>query len=238
METHEPPEPHEPGAHPQEPRRPVPPARHWPLYGLRVTTPRLELRLPDLPLLDRLASVAAGGVHDPAEMPFSFPWTAGTPEEVARATFQHVLGTVAEWRPERWTLSFAVLRDGEVVGRQDMTASDYAVTREAETGSWLGLPHQGKGTGTEMRAAVLHLAFEGLGARSMTTGAMVENGPSAGVSRKLGYRPDGEQVLAVRGRARTLRRMRLDRAAWEAHRTVPVEIHGLAPCRELFGLPG
>jgi hypothetical protein len=51
--------------------------RFWPLYGLRLTTPRLELRLPGLDLLDDLAAVAAEGVHDPAEMPFSLPWTDG-----------------------------------------------------------------------------------------------------------------------------------------------------------------
>lgn len=175
-------------------------SHYWPLYGLRITTPRLELRVPDIALLDALAAVAADGVHDPAGMPFSFPWTDGTPEERGRSTFQHVLRTVAEWSPEKWTLSLAVLCDGRVVGRQDMVTNDFAVTREGETGSWLGMAHQGKGIGTEMRAAVLHLAFEGLGARAMTTGAMTDNPRSIAVSRKCGYRPDGETVLAVRGR--------------------------------------
>ncbi|MFF7654669.1 GNAT family N-acetyltransferase [Streptomyces sp. NPDC007983] len=208
---------------------------HWPLYGLRIHTPRLELRLPDLPRTDELAAVAAGGVHDPAEMPFSVPWTDAAPEERGRATFQHVLRTIAEWRPEDWTLSLAVLHEGTVIGRQDLLAADFAVTREAETGSWLGTAHQGRGFGTEMRAAVAHLAFAGLGARSLTSGAFVENGRSLGVSRRLGYRPDGLRTLAVRGEARTLQRLRLDRAAWEERRTVPVEVRGLEPCREMFG---
>ncbi|MEU7131951.1 GNAT family protein [Streptomyces sp. NPDC046261] len=206
----------------------------WPLYGLRITTPRLELRLPDLPLLDAVSAVAADGVHDPAEMPFLYPWTDGTPAERARATFQHLLGTVAEWRPEKWTLSLAVLCEGEPVGRQDLTAVDFAVTREIETGSWLGLAHQGRGIGTEMRAAVAHLAFEGLGARYMTSAAMPDNPRSLGVSRRLGYRPDGLLVASVRGQARTFRRLRLDREAWQAHRTVPVDIQGLEPCLPLF----
>ncbi|MER7875154.1 GNAT family protein [Streptomyces solisilvae] len=210
-------------------------SRYWPLYGLRLRTPRLELRLPDIPRLDELAAAAADGVHDPAEMPFSNPWTDAPPEERGRSSFQHVLRTIAEWRPEQWTLSLAVLHEGTVIGRQDLLATDFAVTREAETGSWLGAAHQGKGLGTEMRAAVAHLAFEGLGARSVTSGAMVENGRSLGVSRRLGYRPDGLSVVAVRGEARTLQRLRLDRAAWEEHRTTPVEITGLEPCRPLFG---
>ncbi|MFI9204712.1 GNAT family N-acetyltransferase [Streptomyces sp. NPDC053048] len=210
--------------------------RFWPLYGLRITTPRLELRLPDVATLDALAAVAAGGVHDAAEMPFIVPWTDTTPEGRARATFQHVLGTVAEWSPERWTLSLAVLCDGEVVGRQDLTASDFAITREAETGSWLGLPHQGRGIGTEMRAAVAHLAFEGLGAVCVTSAATAENTRSLAVSRKLGYRPDGLLRAAVRGEARTFRRLRLDRASWEEHRRVPVRVEGLEGCLGLFGV--
>ncbi|AJZ85572.1 MULTISPECIES: GNAT family N-acetyltransferase [Streptomyces] len=210
---------------------------YWPLYGLRLRTPRLELRLPDIPLLDELAAVAADGVHDPAEMPFSIPWTDAPPEERGRSSFQHLLGTIAEWRPEKWALSLAVLYEGAAIGRQDLFATEFAVTREAETGSWLGATHQGKGLGTEMRAAVAHLAFEGLGALSLTSGAMVENGRSLGVSRRLGYRPDGLSMVAVRGEARTIQRLRLDRAAWEEHRTTPVEMAGLEPCRPLFGAP-
>ncbi|MFJ4847486.1 GNAT family N-acetyltransferase [Streptomyces sp. NPDC088733] len=207
----------------------------WPLYGLRITTPRLELGLPDLAGLARLAGVAAAGVHDEALMPFTVPWTDARPREREQATFQHVLGTVAAWRPEAWTLSLAVRCEGEVVGRQDLCADDFSVTRETRTGSWLGLAHQGRGIGTEMRAAVLHLAFEGLGAHCVTSAAMTDNPASRRVSDKLGYRFDGLDVAAVQGAARTLHRLRLDRADWEAHRSVPVEIHGLKPCRDLFG---
>ncbi len=208
----------------------------WPLYGLRITTPRLELRLPDLESLAELSRVAASGVHDAAEMPFTVPWTDTAPEERGRATFQHVLSTVAQWQPERWTLSLAVRCGGTVVGRQDLGGSGFAVMREAETGSWLGAVHQGRGIGTEMRAAVLHLAFEGLGARSVTSAAMTDNPRSLGVSRRLGYRDDGLIVASVRGEARTLQRLRLDRAGWETHRTVPVGVEGLEPARALFGV--
>jgi RimJ/RimL family protein N-acetyltransferase len=210
--------------------------RYWPLYGLRITTPRLELRLPDVGLLDELAAVAADGIHDPSWTPFSFPWTDVGSAERGRGVFQHVLRTIGEWRPENWALSLAVSYEGKAVGRQDLTATDFAVTREIDSGSWLGIAHQGQGLGTEMRAAVLHLAFEGLGARCATSGAMTDNPRSLGVSRKLGYRPDGLMVHSVRGQARTVQRLRLDRPVWEAHRTVPVELHGLEPCLPLFGL--
>lgn len=209
--------------------------RFWPLYGLRLTTPRLELRLPGPEALEELAAVAAGGVHEPDAMPFSVPWTDEAPEQRGRGTYQHVLGTIAEWRREKWTLSLAVLHEGKVVGRQDLTAADFPVTKEAGTGSWLGLAHQGRGIGTEMRAAALHLAFEGLGARSVRSAAMTDNPRSLRVSRKLGYRLDGMAIASVRAKARTVQRLRLDRAAWEAQRRTPVSLHGLEPCRALFG---
>ncbi|TWF94717.1 hypothetical protein [Saccharopolyspora dendranthemae] len=56
------------------------------------------------------------------------------------------------------------------------------------------------------------------------------------MSTKLGYQPDGYQRRAVRGRLTIERRLRLDRAQWERHRTVQVEVEGLAPCLPLMGL--
>ena len=46
----------------------------------------------------------------------------------------------------------------------DMSAHDYPVLREVSTFSWVGVRHHGRGIGTEMWAAALHLAFAGLGA--------------------------------------------------------------------------
>lgn len=94
-------------------------------------------------------------------MPFTVPWTDGEPDEVGRATYQHLLSTIAGWAAQDWHLSLAVLHEGEVVGRQDVMGREFGVRREVVTGSWLGLAHQGRGIGTEMRAAALHLAFEG-----------------------------------------------------------------------------
>ncbi|MFJ9676704.1 GNAT family N-acetyltransferase [Streptomyces sp. NPDC101194] len=208
---------------------------HWPLYGLRLRTPRLELRLPDLELLDDLASVAVAGVHPPADMPFTVPWTDAPPAERGKAVFQHVLATVANWSVRDWALSLAVLHEGEVVGRQDVMAKDFALTGEVSTGSWLGLAHQGRGIGTEMRAAALHLAFAGLGARTAVSAAMTDNPRSLGVSRRLGYLPDGLEVSTVRGAPVTLQRLRLDRARWDEHRAVEVAVEGLDGCRGEFG---
>jgi Acetyltransferase (GNAT) domain len=92
------------------------------------------------------------------------------------------------------------------------------------------------GYGTEMRAAILELAFAGLGATYATSTAVEDNPASYRVSRKLGYVDNGVERHVVRGRSVVARRLRLDRAGWAAARTVPVTIEGLEPCRPMFGI--
>ena len=209
---------------------------HWPLFGLRLITPRLELRVPDLTELTQLADVAAAGVHDPASQPFAVPWTDGTPAEVARGTLQFHWRMLGQWAPDNWSLHFVTVCDGQVIGTQSIDARQFATLREVGTGSWLGRAHHGKGFGTEMRAAVLELAFTGLGAQWATSEAFADNAASYGVSRKLGYTDDGVARHVVRGEAVVGRRLRLDRVGWAAARTVDVRIEGLAPCLPMFGL--
>jgi RimJ/RimL family protein N-acetyltransferase len=207
----------------------------WPLFGLVLRTPRLELRIPSLEQLAALAELADEGVHDPAAMPFLVPWTDLPPGERGRSVLQYQWSRWAALSPQRWTLEFAVLDDGEPVGIQGVSGTEFAVTREVQTGSWLGRRHQGRGIGTEMRAAVLHLAFAGLGADWAVSSSATDNPASIGVSRKLGYADDGIQLETVRGARRIDQRFRLDRDAWAGRRTVPVRIEGLEPCRELLG---
>jgi RimJ/RimL family protein N-acetyltransferase len=209
---------------------------HWPLTGLRLTTPRLELRWPTAADLEALGSLAAAGVHDPAVQPFNIPWTDASPSERAESTLQYHWRQWGAWEPANWSLNLVVARDGAVVASQGMAARDYAVLREVSTGSWVGQRYHRRGIGTEMRAAVLHLAFAGLGAEYATSSAFDDNAASLAVSRKLGYADDGIERLVVRGRPVVSRRLRLDRAAWEAHRVIPVEISGLPPGLAYFGL--
>jgi len=164
-------------------------------------------------------------------------WTDASPEERARSTLQYHWSRWGSWNPSDWTLELAVIRDGVVVGSQGVGGRDFPVLREVHTGSWLGRAYQGQGIGTQMRAAVLHLAFDGLGAQCAVSAAFDDNPASLGVSRKLGYRDDGIEWHLVRGRPALTRRLRLERAGWQATRTIPVQIHGLPPCLPLFGLP-
>lgn len=209
---------------------------HFPLLGLRLTTPRLELRLPSPEELGNLADLAADGIHEPEVMPFVTPWTDQPAAEVARTVVQnHWLG-LGKWSPRDWSLNLAVLHAGVVVGTQTIRARDFGITLEVGTGSWLGRRHQGQGIGTEMRAAVLHLAFAGLGAEEAVSAALDHNVASRAVSRKLGYKEDGIERRVVRGASVLDHRMRLTRSEWRRHHTIAVTIDGLAPCLPLFGV--
>ena len=207
----------------------------WPLRHLVLRTPRLELRPDDDAGLFELAEVAVGGVHPPEQMPFLTPWTDAGPAEIAANTLRWHWRARAGFGPEDWRLNFLVRRDGRVVGMQEIGATEFAVTREIRSGSWLGRRHQGCGVGTEMRAAVLLFAFDHLGATSARSAAFVDNPASMRVSEKLGYRRDGTEVVARRGAPVEDVRLLLTpeafrRPAW------PLEVEGVAACLPALGV--
>jgi len=208
---------------------------HWPLFDLRVRTPRLELRYPDDADCAELADVAARGVHDPSWTPFAITWTDVKPPEQQRNTMQFFWRCRAEWTAEDWHLPMAVVVDGHIVGSQGMHAAAFAKTRTVGTGSWLGQEFQGQGIGKEMRAAILHLAFAGLGAERAESGAWHDNAPSLGVSRALGYEENGDLVAMRRDVADRQIRLKLTRQAWAAHRRDDIEFEGLEACLPMFG---
>jgi RimJ/RimL family protein N-acetyltransferase len=110
------------------------------------------------------------------------------------------------------------------------------VTRQVGTGSWLGESYQGRGIGKEMRAAILHLAFAGLGAMRATSSAFEDNPASLAVSRALGYVENGDDIVARRGRPVRHIRLVLHRQVWERSRRRDIQIHGLEACLPMFGL--
>lgn len=121
-----------------------------------------------------------------------------------------------------------------MAGVQSLMASDFAVLRTVKTGSWLGLARQGQGIGREMRTAMLHFAFEDLGALEALSGGFIDNESSLRVSRTLGYEDNGQRTVLRRGVPAELLELRLDRSKWGQMEHCAVEISGLEECREFF----
>ncbi|MCS5715663.1 GNAT family N-acetyltransferase [Herbiconiux sp. CPCC 205716] len=181
----------------------------WPLFALRLETPRLVLRVVRDDDLPGLADAAIAGIHG-ERMPFMRPWSEEDPATLRRSLAQFQWRRRAELRPESWGLNFVVLQDGRPIGVQDLEADDFATLRTVSTGSWLTRSAQGQGLGTEMRQAVLTFAFDHLGADFADSGAFDWNEPSLAVSRKLGYRPNGLAFASPRpGERVTEQRLRL-----------------------------
>jgi RimJ/RimL family protein N-acetyltransferase len=208
----------------------------WPQYGLIISTPRLELRLPREEELAALAVLAAKGVHRPDERPFLTPWTEGSPADRAQAVLQGQWRRLGEWSPAAWALGLAVFRHGEPLGMVTLRARDFPVVREVTTTSWLGIDFHGQGYGTEARTGLLALAFDHLAARAARTEVFQDNDASQGVSRKLGYEHDGISVDARGDEAVVSDRLRLTRDRWARKEHMAVKVDGIAACRQMFGL--
>ena len=209
----------------------------FPVFDLRITTPRLELR--PVREADALALIdlADRGIHDPGDMPFLVPWTEEAAPDRWWHSFQHYAGHWAGLRPESWTLSFAVLADGDLVGNQVAESEDFPTSRTAETGSWIGRGYQGRGYGYEARIAILTLLMDGLGALVASTGAWHDNAASLRVTQKVGYEPNGEWLKPRRGVPTPSPRFRLTAQAWaEVRPDLPVTISGLDAALPQLGL--
>jgi RimJ/RimL family protein N-acetyltransferase len=203
-----------------------------PLFALRLRTPRLELRLPTRPELAKLRDLARAGVHPPEEMPFAIAWTDEPYSDEWVVAFHEQQRKA--WQPDAWDLELGVWADGELAGIQALYAKDFAESGVVGTGSWLGVGFQHKGIGTEMRAAVLELAFRGIGAKLARSGAIEGNTASLRVSTKLGYRIVGEGTVSPRGVAVGHTDVELRREDWRP--PFAVEIDRLEPCLPLFGV--
>lgn len=162
------------------------------------------------------------------------PWTDQPPEELTRGTLQYHWGARSRLAPSDWCVTFLVRHQGRVIGAQSMSGKEFTITREVSTGSWLGAAFQRQGFGTEMRAAVLLLAFDHLGAATARSGAFTDNPASLRVSERLGYRTDGSGVHVRRGERTVELRLALEqqnfvRPQWS------LEAAGVDDCRTLLG---
>lgn len=206
----------------------------WPTDGLLLRTPRLSLRpIRESDFPDLIAAIDAG-IHPPERMPFGVPWTDGEPAQRTPNVLRYWWSQRAKVQPDNWHLPFVVRADDAVAGIQELMADSFPILRTVSTGSWLTSSAQGRGIGTEMRAAVLLLAFDHLGAELATTGAFVDNAASNAVSRKLGYQPNGVLPDKQRGQLGmqqlySMRPEQLHRPDWT------LQVDGLQACREVLG---
>lgn len=215
-----------------------PPVAHsYPPLNLEVRTPRLVLAGATDELLERLIPVVRAGVVGSGPLPFDDPMSfyqdsPGREWQWLRGIWAGRAHVDRGW----WRLYFAVIVDGEPVGMQDLIGAEFAAFAAVSTFSWLGPGYRGRGIGTEMRAAALHLAFAGLAAREATSEAFMDNRASNRVSQALGYEPNGTSWATRRGDAALMTRWKLTRDRWDQTRRTDIELAGVQECLPVLGL--
>lgn len=212
----------------------------YPPLNLRVHTPRLSLLGATDALLEQLVPVVRAGVVTGPPWPFDDPFSLykDSPER-EWSWLRRIWSGRSRVGEDFWRLYLVVVVDGVPVGMQDVIAREFGAFGKVDTFSWLAPHARGRGIGTEMRQAALHLAFEGLGAREAGSDAFVDNHASNRVSRHLGYEPNGTDWATRRGEPAELNRWRLTRERWAARRRDDMELQGVAPCLPVLGIdPG
>ena len=179
--------------------------------------------------------VARAGIVGEDRTVFLVPWHKLPSPAFERQFLLHWWEVRGRWRPDNWSLGLVVLKDEHPIGVQELLARDFRIRRVILSGSWLGREFQGQGLGTEARAAILALAFEGLGADVAESGYIEGNAASARVSEKLGYRVTGEEVCAIEGKRALEITVRATPKTWRRE-LVPVTIEVLEPSLKLFGV--
>ena len=93
-------------------------AQAFPPLGVRVTAGPLELRSISAEDVLALIDVVRDGVHADEVMPFSFPWTDVTDEDLPSHYLQWWWRTLATFSTDAWELNLSAVWEGEVVGVQ------------------------------------------------------------------------------------------------------------------------
>ena len=87
-----------------------------------------------------------------------------------------------------------------------------------------------------MRSAILHVAFDGLGAREASSEAFSDNEASNAVSRALGYEPNGTTWATRPGSPAQLTAWKLTRTKWEQSRRDDIQLTGVEARLPVLGL--
>jgi RimJ/RimL family protein N-acetyltransferase len=207
---------------------------YWPLLDLRLTSGDLELApLVEADLAEVVRLLPADLELNPAATRFAVD------ESTHRGVVVHqeYWRSYGTWTTQAWRFHLAVRRDGQLLGLQELEGNEFPRLRTVDTSSWVVEAARGAGFGKAMRRAVLALAFDHLGARAAITSAWHDNHASLGVSRSLGYRPNGESLLARGDGVDTLVHLRMTLDDWRAAGGAPaVTVTGVREALPLFGL--
>jgi len=209
----------------------------WPLFDLRLANAGVALR--------PMAEVDLATVADLLPDDLELNPAATTYPGLDTATWRRVVAHQEYWQGwgrwsiPSWVLTFVVEVEGRIVGTQTLEGEDFPILRTADSASWLVPEVRGRGVGRAMRAAVLALAFGPLEARCAITSAWDDNHASLGVSRAIGYQPNG-QYLHRRDDGEgvgSMVHLRLTREDWLASGAGDsVQITGFEACRPYFGV--
>lgn len=215
------------------------------MIDLRLTNGPVALR----PMVEADLNTVADLLPDDLELNPA----ATTYPDLDRATGRRVVVHQEYWRGwgrwsiASWMLTFVVEMDARIVGTQTLEGEDFPMLRTVDSASWLVADVRGKGVGKAMRAAVLALAFGPLDAQCAVTSAWDDNHASLGVSRALGYRPNGQYRHRSDGSSSAggggadgvgeMVHLRLNREDWlSSGARDAVRISGFEACRPYFGV--
>lgn len=209
-------------------------------YGplqLRVSTPRLELVSATDDLLEQLEPLVREGKASADPAPYDDPMSLYEEDPTVRVNkwlrgIWRARGVVT---PGSWRLSLAVVLDAQPVGMQDLIGVHFDSHRTVVSFSWLSADVRGQRIGHEMRHAVLHLAFAGLGAMEASSDAFLDNVGSNRISAGLGYEKNGVEWATRRGKADLLQRWRLTRENWLQHQRSDIHLRGVSNCIAALG---
>jgi RimJ/RimL family protein N-acetyltransferase len=205
----------------------------WPFFDLRITSGEVVLRGvsdADVPVL--VAAMPDDLEMNPANEMFA---TLAPEEDRRRQLVAEIWKHRGTWSPDSWCLDLAVEVEGRVVGVQALEGEQFPLLRTVDSFSWLSSDVRGRGLAHQMRAGVLALAFEHLGAEIAVSSAVVDNAPSLAVSYRMGYVDNGLSRTNTPTGPATLQHVRLTREAWAQSRR-RVEVAGFDACRPWFGI--
>jgi RimJ/RimL family protein N-acetyltransferase len=127
-------------------------------------------------------------------------------------------------KPGRREARFAIELDGRLIGGAGYYQRSSGT---AELGFWLGREWWGRGYATEATTEVLHYGFGARRVPGFTSSHFVDNHASAGVLRKLGFKPMGRGLIICTARGHEVEAVTYWLPARPAVRTQPVAAGGV-----------